>query len=65
MDHDGTRSEHKESSDNDTWTTAQIQAEGLHNCVDLSPPTLLTTGEAIQGKTPKRHCNENKCLRQD
>ncbi len=45
MDHDGTRSKRKESSDDDTRNT-QIQAEGLHNFVDLGPPTLLLTGEA-------------------
>jgi hypothetical protein len=36
--------------------------EEMPKDVDLLPPTLLTTGEAVQGKTRKQHQKENKHL---
>jgi hypothetical protein len=47
MDRDGTTQRCKEPSVTDTWTTMQNTWEEIPNGVDLLPPTLLTTGEAV------------------
>ena len=65
MDRDGTTQRRKEPSVKDTWNTMQNTWEGIPNVVDLLPPTLLTMGEAVQGKTREQHCKENQRLRQE
>jgi hypothetical protein len=63
MDRDGMMQRHKELSVKDTWNTMLNTWEGIPKDVDLFPPTLFITGEAVQGKTRKQHCKENKRVR--
>jgi hypothetical protein len=65
MDHDGMTQRCKEPSVKDTWNTMQNTWEEIPNGVNLLPPTLLTRGEAVQGKMREQHCKENKRLRQE
>ncbi len=65
MDCDGTTQRHKEPSVKDTWNTMQNAWEGIPKDVDLLPPTLFTTGEAVQGKTREQHSKENKRVRRE
>ncbi len=39
--------------------------EEIPTGVDLLPPTLLTKGEAVQGKFREQHCKENKRLQRE
>jgi hypothetical protein len=63
MDRDGTMQRCMEPSVKDTWNIMQNTWEGIPKGVDLPPPTLLTMGKAVQGKTHEQHCKENKHVR--
>ncbi len=60
MDRDGLMQRCKEPSVKDTWNTMQNTWEGIPKDVNLLPPTLLTIGEAVQGKMREQHCKKNK-----
>jgi hypothetical protein len=61
-DCDWTTQRRTELSDKDTCNTMRNTWEEMYKDVDLLPPTLLTMGEAVQGKMRKQHCKENKRL---
>jgi hypothetical protein len=65
MDCDGMTQQRKEPSVKDTWNTMQNIWEGIPKDVNLLPPTLLTMGKAVQGKTHEQHCKENQRLRRE
>jgi hypothetical protein len=52
-----------EPSDKNTYNTMRNTWEEMPKDVDLLPPTLLTAGKTVQGKTRKQHQKENKRLR--